>query len=100
MAVMESAQTVPVELPETSPRSFRTKYDYDHIDNICRPPGDELKERGRLPRIESEHLPALRRILGMGEGEWSPCPVHNHRGHASVDELVDNVVMWCDCLGA
>lgn len=59
----------------------------------------EGRERGELPRIESEHVPALRSIFGMGEAEWTPCPIPGHRGSASLDESERGLALWCDCLG-
>jgi hypothetical protein len=70
----------------------------------------ERRERGGLPKVESEHLPAVRRVLGMGEEQWTWCPLPGHRGSASLGdgdryEIVDHelryeAALWCDCLGA
>lgn len=57
------------------------------------------KERGPLPRIETAHLPALRQLLGMGEDDWTACPIPGHDGMASIDLVDDSLSLWCDCLG-
>ena len=72
----------------------------------------ELKERGRFcPRIENEHLPAVRRVFGMSE-ERRICPIPGHCNYMNAwlaeggvpdwtePEPRYDIVLWCRCLGA
>jgi hypothetical protein len=77
--------------PGTAPRSFRS------TNEDGSPCSEEQKERGGLPRIRADDLPALRQVLGMG-ADWTACPIPGHRGLAALGEHKRGLGVLCDCL--